>query len=203
MAMALNFFAADDDLTEVVSWLFQVPGMKFFEEYSAPDQQNRWFERADEVTDRLKSSPHMLAAWPSDVGGKPKQKAVRFNKELQDEFGGTGRTILESPAIIRVRRVTEIPECINPFSISCWTEKGARQRSNYDEKALDSVDWSRLTSIVASIERRIKKTSPGRLNSQPILPGAYKRLVDGDAQIWAWGKKVGSRSSLIKATNVR
>jgi hypothetical protein len=201
--MGLIFFATDGDLTDVSSWLFQVPGMRFFEEYSAPDQQNRWFEEPDEIADLLRNGAHTLAAWPSGVGGKPEQKEVVFSKAQRDELGASGRTVLTSPAIIRVNRNTDLPGCLNPFSISCWTERGARQRSMYDEEVLNSVAWPKLASIVSGIQRQIRKSSPGKLHSYPIMPAAYTKLVDGDVQLWNWGEKVGYPSSYITSTNVR
>ena len=38
MPMTILFYAAMDDLTDLSRRLFEVPGIKLFEEYSAPDQ---------------------------------------------------------------------------------------------------------------------------------------------------------------------
>lgn len=189
--MALTFFATDEDLTDLSRRLFQVPGMKVFEEYSASDQKNRWFETPEEVAAYLFEGARRFASWPSGVGGSLTERNLDFNKDLQELFGEKGRTVVESPAIIRVNVITDIQGCLNPYSISCWTEKGARQRSMYGEEAIASVDWQKLKSIVASIERWIRTRSPARLHSHPVMPAAHKQLNEGKALLWNFGEKMG------------
>lgn len=201
--MALTFYATDDDLAEVWRWLFQVPGMKVLEVSLAPDQESRYFAGLEEIADHLRNGAYTIAAWPSQVGGEPQRKEVIFTESVKDELGARGRTILESPALIKMSRLTSGPECLNPCQISRWTEKGARQRSMFDEEVLDSIDWPKLKSIVTSIERQIKKHSLGKLHSHPIMPTAYDRLVTGDLELWNFGEKVGYPSSYVTSANVR
>jgi hypothetical protein len=198
--MARNFFATIDDLVEVSNWPCQVPNMRFFEEYSAPDQKNRWFEEPDEIAALLRNGTGALAAWPADVGGIPREEQVIFSQAMQDKSGATGRTILVSPATIRVQRVTDIADCLNPWELLYWTEKGARQRSIYDDEVLASVAWPKLASIGASIQRKIKKISPGKLQASPIMPDAYRKLAAGDLSLWNWCKKVDFSSTSITST---
>jgi hypothetical protein len=61
----------------------------------------------------------------------------------------------------------------------------------YGEEAIAEVDWSKLKSIVASVERWIKKSSPARLHSHPVMPAAYSELSEGNALLWNFGEKVG------------
>ncbi len=191
MPMALIFYAAVDDLTDLSRRLFEVPGIELFEEYSPPDQSNLFFKTPDEIARYLSKGAGSFAAWPSGVGGALTRKHIVFSGEHQDNSGGTGRTVLESPAIIRLAAITDVEGCLNPSSISCWTEKGARQRSMYGEEAIAGVDWSKLKSIVASVERWIKKSSPARLHSHPVMPAAYSELNEGKALLWNFGEKVG------------
>lgn len=196
--MALTFYATNEDLTDLSSRLFEVPGMMLFEEYSAPDQQNRYFEIPDDIAKFLNDGAHSFAAWPSGVGGRLTRTDIVFNTDHQERTGKRGRAVLESPAIIRFNRMTTIAGCLNPSSILCWSEKGARQRSGYHEEALTSVDWSKLKSIVASIERWIKKRSPARLRSHPVMPSAFRQMNNGEVLLWNFGEKVGLSSLDIK-----
>ena len=133
MPMTILFYAAMDDLTDLSRRLFEVPGIKLFEEYSAPDQPNLFFKSPDEISSYLSEGARSFAAWPSEVGGGLTRKNVAFSREYREEIGKKGWTILESPAVIRVTATTDVEGCLNPYSMSCWTEKGARQRSIFNE----------------------------------------------------------------------
>jgi hypothetical protein len=61
----------------------------------------------------------------------------------------------------------------------------------YGEEAIAGVDWSKLKSIVASVERWVKKSSPARLHSHPVMPAAFSELTEGSAVLWNFGEKVG------------
>ncbi len=54
---------------------------------------------------------------------------VTFTAETQREFGAKERTFLESAALIHVHRNNEQMGCLANGHVSCWNEKGARQRS--------------------------------------------------------------------------
>lgn len=196
--MAMTFYATNEDLKALTLRFFQIPGIKLFQEYSAPDQQNLWFEKPDDIAQYLSDGARSFAAWPSGVGGSLIQKHIEFTKDLQQRFGEKGRTVIESPAIIRVQPVTNVSECLNPFAISCWTEKGARQRSMYSEETIASVDWNKIKTTVASIERWIKKHSPARLHSYPVMPNAYSELTEGEALFWNFGEKIDKTSLYLK-----
>ena len=191
MLMTIIFYAAMDDLTDLSRRLFEVPGIKLFEEYSAPDQPNLFFKSPDEISSYLSEGARSFAAWPSEVGGGLTRKNVAFSREYREEIGKKGWTILESPAIIRVNATTDVERCLNPYSMSCWTEKGARQRSIFNEEVIERVDWSKLRSIVGSVERWIKKCSPVALNSHPIMPAAHTELNEGNAVLWNFGERIG------------
>ena len=191
MPMTIIFYAAMDDLTDLSRRLFEVPGIKLFEEYSAPDQPNLFFKSPDEISSYLSEGARSFAAWPSEVGGGLTRKNVAFSREYREEIGKKGWTILESQAIIRVTATTDVEGCLNPYSMSCWTEKGARQRSIFNEEVIERVDWSKLRSIVGSVERWIKKCSPVALNSHPIMPAAHTELNEGNAVLWNFGERIG------------
>jgi len=201
MAMALIFYAAIGDLTDLSRRLFEVPGMEIFQEYSAPDQRNLFFNTPDEIARYLSEGDRRFAAWPSGAGGDLMRRHVDFSRDYQTQSGRKGRTVVESPSIIRVTPTTDVQGCLNPYSMSCWTEKGARQRSMYGEEAIAAVDWPKLKSIVASIERWINKSSPARLHSNPVMPAAYAELTEGKAVLWNFGERVGPAALHLKSAH--
>lgn len=195
--MAFTFFATDADLAEVWRLLFMQPGMKVLEDYSRPDLPNRWFTEWSQVSDAIIHKSTSLAAWLEPAGGKPRLERITFIAEAQRKFGGKGRTVLASPALIKIGRNNDQNGCLASASISCWTEKGARQRSVFAPEFLDQVDWKRLRSSVAGIERLIRKSSPARMRSYPVMPNAFERFQNGEICLWNWGEACSYPSPLV------
>ena len=195
--MTATFFATDVDLAQVWHWLFDVPGMRIFEEYSVPDKANRWFDTWEEILAYLDGGDNSLAAWPSTVGGAPRVEQIRFTKDTQRKFGARGRTVLQSPATINVSRNNPQNGCLASASIVYWTEKGARQRSIFSEDFLDEVDWKQFRSIGSRIERLIAKSAPARMRSYPVMSDAFTRFGNGEIMLWNWGEPCAYPSPLI------
>ncbi len=195
--MTITFFATDLDLVQVWHWLFDFPGMRIFEEYSVPDKANRWLETWEEILAYIDGGGDNLAAWPSTVGGMPRVKQIRFTKNTQIELGAKGRTVLQSPATIKVRRSDPQNGCLASASTVYWTEKGARQRSIFSEDFLDEVDWKQFRSIGSRIERLIAKSAPARMRSYPVMSDAFTRFSNREIMLWNWGEPCAYPSPLI------
>ena len=195
--MTATFFATDADLAQVWHWLFDVPGMKIFEDYSVPDNPNRWFETWEEISDYLAQGGRSLAAWPATAGGKPRMDRITFDANTQRKTGAKGRTALLSPATIKVSRNNEQNGCLASASIGYWTEKGARQRSIYPSDFLDEVDWKQFRSTASRIERLIAKSAPAKMRSYPVMPDAFARYSNGEINLWNWGEPCTYPSPLV------
>ena len=194
--MSLIFFGTNVDLTQVWRWLFDVPGMKIFEGYSVPDQPNRWFDNWDEISTYL-AGGWSLSAWPATAGGRPRSEKIAFEASMQKELGGSGRTVLHSPASIDIVRNNGQNGCLASASLSFWNEKGVRQRSMFPEEFIDEVDWTIFRSITGKIQRQIRNASPATLRSAPIMPGAFGRLASGEIKLWNWGQECVASSPFI------
>ena len=48
-AMQFDFFALEEDLWSVLRFAFELPGMRFLDDYSPPDQPNQWFDSWDDL----------------------------------------------------------------------------------------------------------------------------------------------------------
>jgi hypothetical protein len=195
--MALTFFGTDTDLRSIWKLLFDVPGMRVFEDHSVPDQPNRWFNTLDEILSVKNISWHPLAAWPETVGGKPRVKSITFDANTQRKTGAKGRTALLSPALIHVSRNNDQNGCLASATMSCWNEAGARQRSIFPEDFLNEVDWPALRSIMSKAQRQITKSAPAKLRSYPVMPDAFSKLVAGEIMLWNWGEACTFPSPLI------
>lgn len=122
---------------------------------------------------------------------------ITFDKDIQRKLGERGRSVLQSPATIKVRRNNLQNGCLASAAIGYWTEKGARQRSIYAESILDEVDWTQFRSISSKIERLIAKSAPAKLWSYPIMSDAFARFKSGEIMLWNWGEPCAYPSPLI------
>jgi hypothetical protein len=195
--MAFTFFGTDLDHAQIYGWLLAFPGMKIFEDYSFPDQTNRWFDSWDAISALTNLKHWPLAAWSETLGGRPRPQQVVFDASTQRKLGAKGRTVLHSPAMIKLGANNEQNGCLANSAISCWTEKGARQRSIYSEEFLDEIDWPKLRSTVGKLERQITKSAPAKMRSYPIMPDAFQQLRTGQIKLWNWGTECTVDSPLI------
>jgi len=195
--MKITFFATDADLLQVAEWFFDIPGMRLLEAYSRFDQPNRWFASADELAPLVATGHWGFSGWLEPAGGRPRSRYITFDSDTQKRYGAKGRTNLMSPALIGAFRDNDQLGSLGAAHISCWNEKGARQRSIYPDEFLDEIDWKALRASVSSIQRRLKKAAPSKLSSYPIMPEAFRKLQAGELTLWNWGSACGYPSPLI------
>ncbi len=195
--MTKIFFGTDADLAQVWQWLLEAPGMQVVEECSRPGQPNRWFDSWDTLEPVYREGVRNLAAWSRDFGAPPMPVQFSSTPETQWRLGDKGRTVLNSPAFIRAGRTNDQNGCLVASSLSYWSEKGARQRSVFPETNIAEIDWKKVRSVAASIQRKVKKASKARLYSYPIMPDAFERLRDGHLKLWNWGAECAYPSDLI------
>ncbi|WP_420383854.1 hypothetical protein [Novosphingobium sp.] len=195
--MTMIFFATDADIAQVWRSIFAIKGMKVFEEHSIPDKPNRWFGTWAEVEEFFGSGSISLAAWLEPAGGEPRMERITFNGETQRRMVAMVRTALVSPATIKINRNNEQNGCLASASVSCWREKGARQRSFFAPDFIDQVDWKQLRAAVARIERLIAKASPAKMRSYPVMPDAFERFRSGEINLWNWGEACAYPSPLV------
>lgn len=193
----MTFFGTDDDIAALWRGLFESPEMHILEVHSLPDAPNRRFETWADICDYLDSGGQSLGAWSNSAGGHPIEENITFNEGTQRKLGAKGRTNLLSPAIIRIGKNTDQNDCLAAASISCWTEKGARQRSVFTDEILDRINWKQLRAIVGKIERKIRKSSPAKMRSYPIMPDAWRKTTSGEIKLWNWGEPCTYPSPLI------
>lgn len=185
--MQITFFATNVDLLQIADWLLDEPGMTLIEAYSRPDQPNRRLKTVEDVARLTQEGALGFSAWLETTGAPPRARWIEFEPNTQRKLGARGRTELISPAIIGVRRNTDQNECLASSYITCWTEKGACQRSFHSETSLNEVDWKALRSFTASLHRKLKKAAPAKLHAYPIMEDAFGKLRAGDLRLWNFG----------------
>jgi hypothetical protein len=195
--MQMTFFGTQSDIAQAWRWLLETPGVRVCEEYSRLDQESRWFSTWEELAESIGAPDQGLAAWSEDFGGQPEIKSISFDEAARRQLGATGRTVLQSPAFIRIRQNNDQQGCLAHSTFGCWSEAGARQRSIYSEHVLNSVDWKNLNKTTAAIARRINKESPAKLRSYSIMPDAWRRFEAREIRLWNFGSECAYPSDLI------
>jgi len=200
MPMQITFFATNKDLLQVAQWFLDSPGVTLLEAYSRPDQTNRQLRTVDDVAQLIGERAWGFSAWLETTGAPPRARWIEFEPSTQRKLGAKGRTELNSPTMIGINRNNDQNGCLAASYMSCWTEKGARQRSFEAEERLDSVDWKALRTFTSSFQRKLKKAAPAKLHSYPILEDAFGKLQAGDLQLWNFGAPCAYPSPEIAVT---
>lgn len=185
--MQITFFATNADLLQVAQWLLDTPGMTLLEAYSRPDQPNRQLRTVEDVAQLIGERAWGFSAWLETTGARPRARWIQFEPNTQHKLGGKGRTVLNSPALIGVSRNNDQNGCLAASYMTCWTEKGAHQRSFESEELLSEVDWKALQSFTSSFQRKLKRAAPAKLHAYPIMEDAFSKLQAGDFELWNFG----------------
>lgn len=192
MSNIYNFYGNVDDVLKLWRFISNLPGMRFVEVYSRNNVENRWFESFPEEKYEQDGASH-VAAWPSLVGGVPRQRIDRLPADSAKKIRASGTFFLESPALIEITTAPSPtdPDYISPRELRYWTEKTARGHSKYchDDSQNNEVDWLQLKKTTDQIISYIKKTAPLGWNRKPVLPGCAESLKDGSRELWFWGEK--------------
>lgn len=195
MSNIYNFYGDADDVLKLWQFINDLPGMRFVEVVSRNNVANQWFDSFPEELYRQKKSSSigsLVAAWPSTVGGVPRQRIQRLPAETAIKLRNSSKSFLESPAFIEINTApSPNSNYISPRELRYWTEKTARKYGKffYDEAQNGEVDWLQLRQVTDQILSYIKKTSSARWNRKPILAGCAENLKVGSKKLWFWGQE--------------
>jgi hypothetical protein len=198
--MQTTFFATDADLLEIARWFLEMPGAVLFEPASRPDLPNRWFCTVQEVENHFLEQGRSIAAWLESTGARPIARHIQFEPNTQRRLNASCRTDLVSPSVIAIRRNSDQNGCLAAVYLTCWNEKGARQRSMYSSDILDQVNWKALRSVEGGLKRKLSKASPAKLGSSPIMSDAFEKMKKGRLSLWNWGAACSYPSPHITVT---
>ncbi len=186
--MIFPFFATPDDLCDPLEWMDGTGDFVFFEQDSRPDLPNRVFDCFPKA-EFLAGDYHMpVSAWVKAAGSPPVARMVRFNAEARKELKASGRTFLESPAIIRFSRILALQgDYIAPVEFIYETEISAGKGGQFDRSQIGQTEWVALRAAVNGIKRRMKATSAGRWKSKLVMAGVAEELRTRPVKLWFWG----------------
>lgn len=122
-----RFYGDQEDVLHVWKFISDIPGMRFIEPYSQKNCSNRQFE-AFPGEQFLQDGTMAIAAWPTVVGGQPRQKIERLSPGSAARLRASGKHVLESPAFIQmITAHAPNNQLIGPRELDYWTEKAARR----------------------------------------------------------------------------
>lgn len=192
MGNRYKFFGDEKDVFRVWNFMSDVPGMRFIEVFSQKNCVNQHFD-VFPGEQFLQDGTMTIAAWPSVVGGQPRQQIERLSPHSAEKLRASGKQVLESPAFIQMTTArAPDSQLISPRELIYWTEKAARRYGtniDFDEAQMQEVDWVQLKVITDKIISFVKRSSEARWNSMPVLPGCAGELRAGSKLLWDWGRK--------------
>jgi hypothetical protein len=175
----LDFFGLDEDIYNLMHFVFSETDLVVYEAYSRVDADIRRVSTVDDlraIATERKSGGFLLRAWSPAVTSSP----VFKTHKLVPEIGGR-RTTLEGTGIMQFQQGRIENHHLHFSCFSHWNEAGALQRSAYPT---DDIDWSAMRLISGRIHRHVRnKLATARLYSASVLPHAYEAL-GADLSIW-------------------
>ena len=191
----LDFYALSSDIEQILAFVFDQTDCRVFEAYSRPGRKLREFRTLDELqeSDFLEANHgrYFLRLLSQSIKVDPIIREFILTKT------GQSRQEVNSPGMFQIvegHRLDAQNDALSWSTFGHWNEAGAKQRSNYPDDLLESVDWKAMRRVSGKIQRHIKnKLAVAKIRTRPILPAAYEGLNDS-LTLWA-GPGVVDKSS--------
>jgi len=188
----LDFFGLDEDLYNLMDFVFSETDLIVYEAYSRIDQEIRRIASVADlraIAHERKNGCFLLRAWSPVVTNSPIFKTYR----LVPEIGGH-RTTLEGAGIMQFQQGRIESQKLHFSCFSHWNEAGARQRSI---DPVDDIDWSAMRLISGRIHRHVRnKLAVAKLYSASVLPHAHD-AIGPDLSLWYNAVSHGRDSQFI------
>jgi hypothetical protein len=192
----LDFYAAGEDFTNILEFIFKRAGCRVFESYSAIGRKLIEFTSAANVVERLhvgqcrsdgdKTYLQILVPSASSlfriekIGSHPEfpdqplRYAIRGWGLIQLYLGGEGPNGI----------VSSHTNHFSPAGAGKWEDLHS------EDSAVKNWNWVEVKSISSSLNRFVKKMSCGKIGSRPVLPSAHKLFVQGSLPADEIGRKL-------------
>lgn len=191
----LDFYALEDDLRDLIRFLYTETDVVIFELASEFDRDIRQFRTLSE----LEAVFHLgtcraghLQLWSPTVMKQPVIQRI----ELTRVPGHSFRYEARGAGLIQLYLDGSKDGVIYHTHYGHWNKAGAYERSIYPA---DDCDWDQLTKVSGRIQRYIQgKLAAAKLYARPILRHAFNAVEEGQG-LW-WGPDIKhAGSSDIKA----
>ena len=170
--MSVSFFANIDDLSDLLTAVFQLPEITVYQTYSAIDQPLMCCGQPQDVLSLIQTGESQFSFWAHTVMPMPNMKPISLNK------GGT-RTTIEGCGLysLHVGYMDSSALCVS--TLAWYTEAGARAKCSV-QPGPDAVDWAahkKLGTKLQSLVRR--KLQVASVAGRSILSGALHAHQNG------------------------
>ncbi|WP_330179721.1 hypothetical protein OHB26_25180 [Nocardia sp. NBC_01503] len=177
----LDFYAVDEDWSDVLEVVFELGLFRVFESYSEPGHELREFSAAVEIPDNLLGRHLML--FVAGAGPEPFARRIDFASDVVSD---------------------------NPFRYTCegwgliqlhyggpWGDHELRwTHTNHNTAKRAAVwsatlprlgepaawDWAAIAKASSRLNRVIQRKAVGKIGSHPVLPYAQRFIADGGLQ---------------------
>jgi hypothetical protein len=176
----LDFYAAGDDLRELVAYIFSETDIVVYESASEYDREVRQFRSVAELEAVFQLGAYRagyLQLWSPSVMAHPVIRRVELNRVP----GHTFRYDVEGVGLIQLYLDGIRDGVVYHTHYGHWNEAGARARSTLPA---DACDWRALVKLSGRIQRHIRRRrAVAKLYSLPILRHCLAMVQQG-AGLW-------------------
>jgi hypothetical protein len=172
-----DFYAAGDDFSALLDFIFAQPGWLLGERYSVPDQPLRRFHSTSEVLEAydLSNSHALLFLYTPELGGSITERRI----ELRPGSMGAakGRWEAQGWGLIDFQLEEERDGHIALSHTNHNSEARARRWEPGGD--INSWNWAEVTRTSRRLNHYIRRISVSRSGSRVILPEAATRVAAG------------------------
>ncbi|MEU7766327.1 hypothetical protein AB0B25_14495 [Nocardia sp. NPDC049190] len=195
----LDFYAVDEDWSEVLEVVFEFDLFRVFESYSEPGHELREFSAAVEVPDTWLGRRLMLVV--AGAGPEPLARRIDFAPDVVSD--APFRYICEGWGLIQL-------DYGGPFGDQelRWTHTNhnTAKRAAAWAATLPRLgnpaawDWAAVTKASSRLNRVIRRMAVGKIGSHPVLPHAQQFIAHGGLR-YEYG--TGIRATPVTGTSIR
>lgn len=170
--MSVSFFATIDDLSDLLTAVFELPEMAVYQTYSAIDQPLICCSQPQDVVRLIQTGESQFSFWARTVMSMPSMRPIALIE------GGT-RTTIEGCGLysLQVGYMDSSALCVS--TLAWYTEAGARAKCSV-QPGPDAVDWAAHkklgTKLQSLVRRKLQVTS---VAGRSILFGALHAHQNG------------------------
>lgn len=176
----VTFFAAREDLLDVIRFAVDDAGCGLIEAYSQFDREPREFES----TDAIAALPELgtdtglqLALWHPAAGQAPIRRRIELKPGAVP--GHTHRYTVEGCAVLTLQCRGVRGGVLTASSLSWWTEAGARAKAAPSLGA-DRVNWTALSSLGRRLRYHVtRRLARGSAGGRSVLAEALELARGG------------------------
>jgi len=177
----LDFFALDEDVEDVLRFVYDQTDCRMFESRSRPGRSIREFPSLQLLLDSdhrdVNHGRFNLRFFSPAANFEP-----TFREIVLTETGKI-KTIFDGVPVYQIVQggyLDTEDDVLRWSTFSHWNEAGAKQRSTIPDEVLEQVDWKALRRVSGQIQRHIKnRLAVAKVRTRPVLSHAYSSMADG------------------------